>query len=72
MAPELFTNWSRVGCKLLASTFIAGAAVAFASSAEAAKPAPVQASCHFHSAGDKIKRVVFLSEKRVAPGLAST
>jgi len=48
--------------KPLATTLIAAAAVAFASgSAEAGKPAPVQASCHFHSAGDKIKRVVFLT-----------
>src|SRR5580700_5621891 len=48
--------------KPLATTLIAAAAVAFASgSAEAGKPALVQASCHFHSAGDKIKRVVFLT-----------
>jgi hypothetical protein len=53
-------NWVRFGRKLLASTFIAGAAVAFASvSAEAA--APVQASFHLQSAGNKIKRVVFLT-----------
>ena len=46
--------------KLLVSTFIAGASVAFVSgSAEAA--APAQASCHFQSAGNKIKRVVFLT-----------
>jgi hypothetical protein len=48
--------------KPLATTLVAAASVAFvSSSAEAAKPAPVQASCHFHSAGDKIKRVVFLT-----------
>src|SRR5579862_3177553 len=42
------------------SALIATAAVAFASSsAEAAKP--VQASCHFQSEGNKIKRVVFLT-----------
>jgi hypothetical protein len=52
--------WSRFGRALLASTFIAGAAVAIMSgSAEAA--APVQPSCHFQSAGNKIKRVVFLT-----------
>jgi len=49
------------GRKLLAPTLIAGAAVAFASSAEAAKPVPVQASCHLQSQGNKIKRVVFLT-----------
>jgi hypothetical protein len=48
--------------KPLATTLIAAASVAFASSsAEAGKPAPVQASCHFQSQGNKIKRVVFLT-----------
>ena len=46
--------------KLLLSTLVAGASVALAAgSAEAASP--VQASCHFQSAGNKIKRVVFLT-----------
>jgi hypothetical protein len=48
--------------KPLATTLIAAAAAAFAASpAKADKPAPVQASCHFQSAGNKIKRVVFLT-----------
>ncbi len=48
--------------KPLATTLIAAAAAAFASgSAKADQHAPVQASCHFQSAGDKIKRVVFLT-----------
>ena len=52
-------SWSRFSRNLLASTLIAGAAVATVSvSAEAA--APVQASCHLQSAGNKIKRIVFL------------
>src|SRR5581483_10339544 len=46
----------------LVTTFIAAAALALASgAAEAGKPAPVQASCHFQSQGNKIKRVVFLT-----------
>lgn len=41
---------------------LSAAALAFVTgSAEAGKPAPVQASCHFQSAGNKIKRVVFLT-----------
>jgi hypothetical protein len=45
----------------MATAFVAAAAVAFVSgSAEAAGHAPVQASCHLQSAGNKIKRVVFL------------
>jgi hypothetical protein len=41
---------------------LAASAVVFVSgSAQAGKPAPVQASCHFKSAGNKIKRVVFLT-----------
>src|SRR5579863_5979451 len=48
--------------KPLATTLIAAAAAAFAASpAKADKPAPVQASCHFQSAGNKIKRVIFLT-----------
>jgi hypothetical protein len=39
----------------------AAALVFVTGSAEAGKPAPVQASCHFQSAGNKIKRVVFLT-----------
>jgi len=46
--------------KLLVSTFIAVASFAFVSgSAQAA--APLQASCHFQSEGNKIKRVIFLT-----------
>jgi hypothetical protein len=41
---------------------LGAAAVVFVSgSAQAGQPAPVQASCHFQSAGSKIKRVVFLT-----------
>lgn len=41
---------------------LGAAALVFVSgSAQAGKPAPVQASCHFQSAGNKIKRVVFLT-----------
>src|ERR1700761_1753634 len=48
--------------KPLATTLIAAAAAAFAASpAKPDKPAPLQASCHFQSAGNKIKRVVFLT-----------
>jgi hypothetical protein len=57
LAAKNISGFSR---KLLASTLLAGAALAIASaSAEAA--APVQASCHLQSAGNKIKRVVFLT-----------
>src|SRR5579872_18712 len=56
------TSISQELAKPLATTLIAALGVAFASgSAEAAKPAPVQASCHLQSAGNKIKRVVFLT-----------
>ena len=48
--------------KPLATTLIAAAAAAFAASpAKADKHARVQASCHFQSAGNKIKRVLFLT-----------
>ena len=47
--------------KMLASMLAAGAAVFVSGSAQAGKPAPVQASCHLQSAGNKIKRVVFLT-----------
>jgi hypothetical protein len=48
--------------KPLATTIIAAAAAAFASdSARADQHPPVQASCQFQSAGNKIKRVVFLT-----------
>lgn len=41
---------------------LGAAAIVFVSgSAQAGQPAPVQASCHFQSAGNKIKRVVFLT-----------
>jgi hypothetical protein len=71
MAPELLLfgaaslralpdmNWSRFGRKLLAPTLFAGAALAIVSGSAAAA-APVQASCHLQSAGNKIKRVVYL------------
>jgi len=53
-------SWSRFSRNLLAPTLIAAAAVAMVSaSAEAA--APVQASCHLQSAGNKIKRIVHLT-----------
>ena len=56
------TNWLGLGRKTLAPVLLAGAAVAFASSAaDAGQKAPVQASCHLQSAGNKIKRVVFLT-----------
>src|SRR5579862_5311019 len=52
--------WRRTSRSLLLSTLVAGASVALAAgSAQAASP--VQASCHFQSAGNKIKRVVFLT-----------
>ena len=47
--------------KPLATTLIAAAAALASGSAKADQHAPVQASCHFQSAGDKIKRVVFLT-----------
>src|ERR1700692_4120932 len=52
-------NWSRFGRKLLAPTLFASAALAIVSGSAAAA-APVQASCHLQSAGNKIKRVVYL------------
>src|SRR6201997_4067696 len=52
--------WRRTSRSLLLSTLVAGASGALAAgSAQAASP--VQASCHFQSAGNKIKRVVFLT-----------
>jgi hypothetical protein len=54
-------KWSGLRQKMLASMLAASAVVFVSSSAQAGKPAPVQASCHFQSAGNKIKRVVFLT-----------
>ncbi len=52
-------NCLRFGGRLLAPMLLAGATIAIASGpAQAA--APVQASCHLQSAGNKIKRVVYL------------
>src|SRR5215471_18042805 len=52
-------NYLRFACKLGAPMLIGGVALSIVSgSAEAA--APVQASCHLQSAGNKIKRVVYL------------
>jgi hypothetical protein len=45
--------------KLLASILLAGTSLAFAC-ANAQAAAPAQASCHLQSAGNKIKRVVYL------------
>jgi hypothetical protein len=47
-------------CKLLAPVLLAGATLVAASAAAEAAAAPVQASCHFKSAGNKIKRIVYL------------
>ena len=47
------------GRKLLAPTLIAGAAVAFASSAEAAKPVPVQASFIFNRRATRSSALFF-------------
>jgi hypothetical protein len=53
-------NYSRSARKLLMPMLLTGASLAVVSgSAEAA--APVQASCHLQSAGNKIKRVVHLT-----------
>src|ERR1700722_18310027 len=48
---------------ILASALLGGAALAIAPGATgpAQAAAPLQASCHLHSAGNKIKRVVFLT-----------
>jgi hypothetical protein len=53
-------TWSGFGRKLVAPAFLAGTALAMVSAPAQASPAPVQASCHLQSAGNKIKRVVFL------------
>ena len=53
-------NWLRAGRKLLAPTLFAGAALAIVSGSAEAATAPVQASCHLQSPGNKIKRVVYL------------
>lgn len=54
-------HWSGLRQKICASMLGAAALVFVSGSAQAGKPAPVQASCHFQSAGNKIKRVVFLT-----------
>jgi hypothetical protein len=51
---------SRLSRKLLAPVLLAGTALAMASAAAEAQPAPVQASCKLHSADNKIKRVVYI------------
>jgi hypothetical protein len=53
-------DWLRFGRKLLAPTLLAGAALAIVSGSAEAATAPVQASCHLQSPGNKIKRVVLL------------
>jgi hypothetical protein len=53
-------DWLRFGRKLLAPTLFAGAAFAIVSGSAEAATAPVQASCHLQSPGNKIKRVVLL------------
>jgi hypothetical protein len=71
LAPELFsiysvslralaTNWLYSARRLFAPTLLAGAALAVVSGSAEAAAAPVQASCHLQSAGNKIKRVVYL------------
>jgi hypothetical protein len=45
---------------LVTSFLFAGTALAMVSAPAEASPAPVQASCHLQSAGNKIKRVVYL------------
>src|SRR3984885_3254429 len=54
-------KWPGLRQRILASMLAASAVVFVSGSAQAGKPAPVQASCHFQSAGNKIKRVVFLT-----------
>src|SRR5579863_6015663 len=54
-------HWSGLRQKICVSMLGAAALVFVSGSAEAGKPAPVQASCHFQSQGNKIKRVVFLT-----------
>src|SRR5246127_2462361 len=53
-------NCSRPRCRLVTSFLFAGTALAMVSAPAEASPAPVQASCHLQSAGNKIKRVVYL------------
>jgi len=50
----------RFGRRLLAPVLLASTALAMASGSAEAAAAPVQKSCHLQSAGNKIKRVVFL------------
>src|SRR5579871_1783960 len=57
--PLMSANRSGSVRKLLTSMFVAGVAVAVASGTAQAK-VPVQPSCHLQSAGNKIKRVVYL------------
>jgi len=52
-------NYLRFSCRLLAPLLLGAAALAIVSE-NAKAAAPLQASCHLQSAGNKIKRVVFL------------
>jgi hypothetical protein len=54
-------KWSGLRQNMMVSMLAAAAVVFISGSADAAQPTPVQASCHFQSAGNKIKRVVFLT-----------
>jgi hypothetical protein len=53
-------NCARFGRSFVASALLAGAALAMAPGSSEAVAAPVQASCQLHSAGNKIKRVVYI------------
>src|ERR1700719_999293 len=55
-------NCLRFSRMILASALLAGTALAIAPGATgtAQAAAPLQASCHLHSAGNKIKRVIHL------------
>jgi hypothetical protein len=52
-------NCSRFSRKLLASILLGGTSLVFAC-ANAQAAAPAQATCHLQSAGNKIKRVIYL------------
>jgi len=51
---------ARFGRSLIASALLAAAALAIAPGSAEAAAAPLQASCQLHSAGNKIKRVVYI------------
>jgi hypothetical protein len=53
-------NCARFGRSLVASALLAGAAFAMAPGSAEAAAAPVQASCELHSAGNKVKRMVYI------------